>query len=53
MVQLIYSSVHNPDRTEPNPGGGTRYYYKFEGEELRTAVSDNGYLLRSHPDLDN
>lgn len=50
IADLVYEAVKNPHHTEPNPGGGIRYYHVVDGSEIRVATGDNGYVITAHPD---
>lgn len=55
IKELIIKSIREPTYTQPDPKGGTRYILEMtdvDGDvsKIRTAVSNNGYIVTSLPD---
>jgi len=55
IKQLIYRAIDESDGqdvvTEPNPGGGTRYYYQVSGgKTIRVVAGGNGFIFDAFPD---
>lgn len=58
VKRVLYDAIERSDEssvvTEPNPGGGTRYYIMVEEGKppARVIVGDNGFIFNAFPDRD-
>lgn len=56
IQRVLYDAIEGSDDasviTEPNPGGGTRYYILVEegAKPARVIVGDNGFIFNAFPD---